>query len=138
MLSPIPTKLQISLFALCVMRGVAHAAAYSTVSPYIQEAQMAINSQVTTGMGKVTSKINATKELASQKFEPQYDLKEKTLANIKALQAQNLLLLKKIESESGKTAELRSNTNLIEGSGTDTALMLGEKESGSIAAEKFN
>lgn len=133
-----PTKLPISLLALCMISATIHAAAYSTVSPYIQEAQMAINSQVTTGMAKVTSKINATKELASQKFEPQYDLKEKTLLNIKTIQAQNLLLLKKIEMETGKTAELRSNTNLIEGNNADVTLMVGEKDSASISAEKFN
>lgn len=138
MLSQIPIKLPISFLALCAIHINTSAAVYSTVSPYIQEAQIAINSQVTTGMTKVITKINSTKELASQKFEPQYYLKEKTLFNIKTIQAQNLLLLKKIEMETGKTAELRSNANLIEGNNVDATLMINEKDSVSISGEKFN
>lgn len=131
-------KLQNKLFLLVLFSSsILNAVAYSTVSPYIKEAQEAIDAQVTTGMDKITIKVNQIHDSATSDLKPQYTQKQKTISNIKIVQAQNLLLLKKIESDFSKTTDLKSNANVIEVNGAASSLTSGEKESVSVSSEKF-
>lgn len=116
--------------AFFVFPSLLNGAVFSTVSPYIQTAAAQINAEVVQGMGTVTSKVMAIKGRAEAGFKPQYEKKEKMLGNIKQLQADSLLQLQEIQTETFAGSKLRSIESKISGNSAQTDLIATEKTAG--------
>lgn len=118
-----------------VVPSLLNGAVFSTVSPYIQTAAAQINAQVAKGMGTATSKVMAIKGRADAGIKPQYEKKEKMLEHIKKMQADSLLQLQGIQTETMAGSQLRAVEAKISGNSAQTDLIAAEKTSGIAGSE---
>lgn len=103
------------------------AAAFSTVSPYIQVASTEINTQVTKGMTGAASQIDGIKGSVGTKIKSEYEEREKDLAIIKTLQSESLLLMKQFEKSQIDNSALRTTNNKFIGSTTQSKALSTEE-----------
>lgn len=115
----------------------AYGAATSTVLPYIQEAQLSINTQVTTGMTVAKNRIDGINESAKANLKTGYEKKEGYLQKIKTLNSESLLLMKEIEAHQASCADLRSTKTKLTTASSQSSLINSEKTTVSTSAEEF-
>lgn len=115
MLLPLLTKHLTKLsVVLALTATTSYGAAFSTVSPHIQIAAAAIDAQVTAGMQSASAKIRAIKMNTGDKIKSGYEDRAKSLAAIKKLQGESLLMMQSIAADQSSSNDLRALANNID------------------------